>query len=302
MSLIESLSKLREELPLARRAAPKRVLLEHYLRHEHVLLHHLSAADGVLENLSKHDDPFSLQGPSSAAGLNTSNSRSWSGDRRHLIPSRSKRVEDMFRKARLRRCFARIMRHQRGVGEDLEPRQMPVVASPSGPVLHQQRTENPDTLEEVRKELDPEIPRDFFGSFGLALLHPGPPPDVVETSRPVERPAEVQPHASPELPLYRAASQGEAERMQRRILLRRFLSAGRRREIGRRDEQLGLQDVRPLASVREAPCFTVGGSGRRTVLEGQGRHDGMDHGDLIGPEGVGLRRADLLRRILHAMR
>lgn len=118
----------------------------------------------------------------------------------------------------------------------------------------------------------------------------------------MERQGEEHRHGSPESPLYPDVSHGEAERMQRRILLRRFFHAVRRRDIGRGGERLDLRDGGASASAGGAPCFTVGGNIRGTALERQARQDGTDHGDLVGPEGVGLRRADLLRRILRAMR
>lgn len=281
----------------------QRILLEHYLQREHVLLRQLSVVEAVSADLRKHDEPCSFLDPTHAACLRGTNN--CGGDRQHLMVSHSNRVEHIFRKARLKHCFARIMQHRRGADENLEQHRTPVVApqSPSAHIPHPQGTESTGTLgEETREELDGATPRETSRAPQLALFHPGSTRYIAEESRSIERPAEEQPHASPEPSLYRDASQGEAERIQRRILLRRFFHTARRRDIGRGGQRLDLGNVSGPAAAGGAPCFTVGGNGRGIALEGQQGHDGTERGDLVGPEGVGLRRADLLRRILHAMR
>ncbi|CAM9512232.1 unnamed protein product [Ectocarpus sp. 13 AM-2016] len=212
----------------------------------------------------------------------------------------------MFRKARLRCCFQRMVKKQQGGDNHLESRGRLSEVSPqsgnSPPVRRPSHIEAVGVSaldEETSKHLDVEreISSERARSPQPEVLHPrhlddGPEP--IPPQGPMV--AEEQPFLNHHAPASRDENDEAAERVERRMLLRRFFHAARR------DERLDLGGFGNSSGSRGAPCFTVGGSGMRPSRGPARReHQGYD-GDFIGPGGVGLRRAELLRRILHAMR
>ncbi|CAN0135927.1 unnamed protein product, partial [Ectocarpus fasciculatus] len=282
MSLLEALSRLQEELPLARRSAPKRVLLQHHLQREHALLQQSSAPEAA----NTLDLPRPWHETTHARDRGTSMA---------IGSQRAKVVEEMFRKARLRRCFQHIMQAKK----HHESQGLSEVSPPSGNDNLVRRpshieAEGVSTLDEERSKrlhVQHEIPSERARSPQPEALHPGHPDDALEPIPP------EGPMAAEEQPLVnRDESEEAAERAERRILLRRFFHAARR------DERLDLGGFGNSSGPRGAPCFTVGGSGMRPS-RGRARreHQGFN-AEFVGSGGVGLRRAELLRRILHAMR
>ncbi|CAM9218424.1 unnamed protein product [Ectocarpus sp. 8 AP-2014] len=292
-SLVEALAQLQEDLPLARRSAPKRVLLEHCLQREHALLQRSSALEGA--------NTLDFRRPWHGA---THTARDGSTTTDGIVSQRVKVVEDMFRKARLRRCFQHMMKQQQGGDNHLESRGGLSDVSPQSGVSLLVRPSHIEAQgvsaldEEASKHLDVEreIPSERARSPHPEVLHPRDPDDGLEPIPP-EGPmvAEEQPFANRQAPASRDENDEAAERAERRVLLRRFFQAARR------DERLDLGGFGNSSGPRGAPCFTVGGSGMRPNRGPAREHQGYD-GDFVGPGGVGLRRAELLRRILHAMR
>lgn len=277
----------------------QRALLQHHLVHEHALLQQPSAAQTVSENLPGHGRTLQTEGTADPCSpqeqLNTAvRHRNTSDNGRNpiLIPPRSKVVEVMFRKARLRRCFMHIIQQQQGRDEH---RKQFSATSQSGLGLQRQGIEHLDALvEETSKEVESAISPESAEPPQLVELHPSPPESIIEPRLPERAvPAEVSPPHGDE-------SDDEAERAQRRILLRRFFQAARRRDLAHGGDRLDLGEGGAPAAAGGAPCFTVGSSrGRSTTSTTRRGHEGNSFG---GPGGVRLRRADLLRRILHAMR
>ena len=200
----------------------------------------------------------------------------------------------MFRKARLKRSFQQIFRLQLNGDENLET----AAASPSGlEVLHRPGVEHLGVARAERRipveQADPP-PQ-------LEEIHPMRVEDAAEPRSP-QNPA---PDAdSPQPP---QEDEDDAERARRRILLRRFFQAARRRDYVGRTNRLDLGQGGTPAAAGGAPCFTVGGSGTSSVasasIRGQPGPGDLNPGVLADGNGEArLRRANLLRRILHALR
>ncbi len=187
----------------------------------------------------------------------------------------------MFRKARLKRCFTRIVRQHRGAGENHQP-------APGGPRPPSIGDHLDPRAEERRKEVE-------FGRPRLApVMHDQ---DVFERGSP-ERPV---PPVEP--PIHRGQGEDEDEAERHRILLGQFFHATRRRDDVARDDRLDLGADRAPAAVGGAPCFTVGGRGRSSIASTRSSgQQGVDEHGTNGLPRFGLRRANLLRRVLQAMR
>lgn len=202
-------------------------------------------------------------------------------------------VDVLFRKARLKRCFQQIIRQQLNGDDNLEI----AAASPSG--LFSQRPGVGDlgvALAERRNPLEQADP-----SPQLEELHPRRAEDFVEPRSPQNSAPAVDPPPPPE------EGEDEAERARRRVLLRRFFQAARRRDFVGRNNRLDLGQGGTPAAAGGAPCFTVGGSGSSSVasarIGGQPGSGDMNAGVLVDGNGEArLRRANLLRRTLHALR
>lgn len=222
------------------------------------------------------------------------------------MPAHSRVVEGMFRKARLRRCFTGILQQQQRRNDNRD--QSSVKTSQPAMGLQRQGTERLDALvQETKKEVGSAIAPESAELPQLVESHPeGVERDIIIDARLPQRPVPAE-----NSPLPREdSSDDEAERAQRRILLRRFFQAARRQDIVAGGGRLDLGEGGVPAAVGGAPCFTVGGSGsgRRSTTSTTRRGDeGVDeernHANSFGgPGGLRLRRADLLRRILRAMR
>lgn len=248
-------------------------MLEHYLFHEHALLQLPPATEAASDNATQTEGPAGRCSPQEEL---------------------SSVVEVMFRKARLKRCFQQIIFRQQQRGND--NRKEPSAASPSGLVLHRPCVGDRDARVAQRTPIEQAEP-----SPQLEELHPGRAQDVVELRSPEGSAPAVDP------PPPREEGQDEAERARRRILLRRFFDAARRRDFVGRNDRLDLGQGGTPAAAGGAPCFTVGGSGRGSntsarLREQYGPGD-MNAGVVVDDNGgARLRRANLLRRILHALR
>lgn len=256
----------------------QRVLLEHYLFQEHALLQRPPAIEAA-DNTPGHGRLSQTEG----------------SDDRCCPQERSSVVDEMFRKARIKRCFHHNIFRQRQSGD--EDREEPTAASSSGLGLERPdvgdlsaRTERRIPIEQAEPppQLEEVHPRDTED-------------DIVEPRSPEHSAPAVDP------PPPREEAEDDAERARRRILLRRFFHAARRRDFVRQNDRLDLGQGGTPAAAGGAPCFTVGGSDTSSVagahLEGQHDPDDANAGVFVdGNGGAGLRRANLLRRILHAMR
>lgn len=283
-------------LPCHRHARwQQRALLAHALQREHALLQQSSAPEAA--------NTLDLPRPWHGTTLTARGRSGTSADA--IVLQRVRAVEDMFRKARLRRCFQHMTKKQQGGDNHLQSRGLPEVSSPSGNNLLVRRpshieAEGVSALDEEASKylhVEREIPSERARPPQPEVIHPSHPDDALEPIPP-EGPmaSEEQPFANRHPPASRDESEEAAERAERRNLLRRFFHAARR------DERLDLGGFGNSLGRRGAPCFTVGGSGMRPS-RGPARRENQGYdGDFVGPGGVGLRRAELLRRILHAMR
>lgn len=205
-------------------------------------------------------------------------------------------VEVMFRKARLKRSFRHIFRRQQGGNEHPNiisaASASELVAQPPGVVG------DPDARVERRIPFEqPEPPPP------LEELHPGRAEGVVQPRSPERSALAVDPPPSRE----EGEGEDEAEQARRRVLLRRFFHAARRREFVGRNDRLDLGQRGTPAAAGGAPCFTVGGRGASSVTNARPREQhgpsDVNAGALVDDNGgARLRRANLLRRILHALR
>ena len=262
----------------------QRVLLEHYLVQEHALLQLPPAAGAASDNAAGHERLSQIEGSDGRFPPQEELSTAV--------------VEQMCRKARLKRCFQRISRQQQKYDEN---RKEISAASPSRLVLQRPGVGDPDARSERR------IPTEQAER---------PPPQLEERfhhgrAEGVVEPRSLQhsePAIDPQSP--REEAEDEAERARRRILLRRFFQAARHRDPVGRNDRLDLGQGGTPAAAGGAPCFTVGGGGGSTSAESalleEGQHDpGNLHAGVVLGGGNGearLRRANLLRRILHALR
>lgn len=287
----------------------QRALLQHHLVHEHTLLRQSPATEIVSsEDFPGHRissqtgvtaDPCSPQ-EESLNSVVRHRDTSGNGGGTNQIPAHSGVVEGMFRKARLRHCFTRILQEQQRRDENRDQSS----ANTSQPTLGLQRQgfERLDALvEATRKELGSAMPPESVEPPQPVEPHPEDVErDIVIDPRVPQRPLPAEDSPPP-----RGDSDDEAERAQRRILLHRFFQAARRQDIVGGGERLDLGEGGVPAAVGGAPCFTVGGSGgrRSTTSTAQGSDEEGNHANSFGgPGGLRLRRADLLRRILRAMR
>ena len=88
----------------------------------------------------------------------------------------------------------------------------------------------------------------------------------------------------------------EIEQARRQVIIRQVFDSARPPARARRGRDVVGSRGGDLAQRGGAPSFTVGGSASEVMRAAAGGEQGFDQ------QGAGLRRADLLRRILHAMR
>lgn len=294
---------------VTRSTLQQRALLEYHLRHEHTLLRQSSSTEAISEIIHGRGVSSRTDGPAHLCSSQELNAeavrhRNTSGDGGAiLIPPNAKVVGDLFRKSRLRRCFKHILRQQQWRRESRE--QSSATTPQPALVLQRQGIEHLGALdEETKKEVESAIPPAPAQPPQPAELHY----EAVAGINVVEPRLPERPVPAEDSPRPRDESDDEAERARRRVLLRRFFQAARRRDIVDEGDWLDLGESRAPAAVGGAPCFTVGGSRRRSTTSATRRgHEGndeeIDYANSFGdPGGLRLRRADLLRRILRAMR
>lgn len=282
----KAVTSLTHQPPVILVSRQQRVLLEHYLSQEHALLRQSSVPEGV---------SGSLPGRERTLPSGHLHNRRVGGNRGDIDynshfspPSRSKAVEDMFRKARLKRCFARILRQKQGADENQQHRS---AFGHAPQQLHAGHLEQ--RVQERGEEVQPESPQ----PEGLPVVHGQ---GIHEQGSP-ERPV-------PAVGLPSQRGQGEEEAERRRLLIRQFFRAARRRDdVARGGDRLDLGADGAPAATGGAPCFTVGGRGSSAIASArargeQGLSDDSADGLADGLPEIGLRRANLLRRVLQAMR